>query len=250
MEIITYTVQPNDNIWAIAQAFGIQAETVLWANPQIEKDPDLLSVGQVLTVLPVDGIYYTVQAGDTVNKLAKEYKATVEEIAAFELNGLEEPYTLTPGQKLVIPGGRKQIVPPQNYYPLTKVGSAPAEAPKGSGRFAWPTRGYLTQRYWSAHLAYDIANRTGTPIYAVDGGYVALAGMSTWGYGNQVLIDHGNGFRTRYAHMETVLVKAGDVVDKNQLIGTMGSTGRSTGPHLHFEVIKGEQRLDPQAYLP
>jgi len=249
MEIITYTVQPNDNVWGIAQGFGLNAETVQWANPKVEKSPDLLSVGQTLTILPVDGIYYTVQASDTVDKLAKRFKTTAENITSFELNGLEEPYTLTPGQKLVIPGGRKPVVP-SNYIRLTKVYRVPKDAPKGSGRFAWPTRGVLTQGYWSGHQAIDIANGTGTPIYAADGGCVVLAGRDTWGYGNQVLINHNNGYLTRYAHLQTILVKAGDFVKKNQQIGTMGSTGHSTGPHLHFEIYYNSIRRNPLGFLP
>jgi len=249
MQIITYTVQPNDNVWAIAQGFGLAAETVLWANPSVEKSPDLLRVGQSLIIPPVDGIYYTIQAGDTVAKLAKKYKTTVEKIVSFEFNHLAEPYQLLPGQKIMLPDARKPV-PTLNYYPMTRVGSAPAGAPKGTGRFAWPTQGILTQRFWSGHPAIDIANRTGTPILAADAGYVVMAGRDTWGYGNQVVIDHGNGFKTRYAHLNTILVKAGMKVQKNQQIGTMGSTGRSTGPHLHFEIIYNGVRRNPQGFLP
>jgi murein DD-endopeptidase MepM/ murein hydrolase activator NlpD len=250
MAIITYTVQPNDNVWAIAQGFGLQVETIMWANPEVEKAPDLLSVGQVLRVLPVDGIYYAVQAGDTVEKIAKNFQVESEAIVTFELNALEEPYTLTPGQMLVVPGGRKKVVRLTNYYPMTKVGSAPAGAAKGSGRFAWPAQGYLSQAFWSGHPAIDIAGRTGVPILAADSGYVVLSGRDTWGYGNQVVIDHGNGFLTRYAHLQTILVQAGQSVQKNQKIGTMGSTGRSTGPHLHFEVIQSGVRRNPLGFLP
>jgi murein DD-endopeptidase MepM/ murein hydrolase activator NlpD len=249
MEIITYTVQANDNVWSIANGFGLQVETIVWANPAVEKAPDLLSVGQVLAILPVDGIYHAVQPGDTVDKLAKEFKTEADKIASFELNRLEEPYALTPGQMLVIPGGRKKIVP-SNYYPMTRVGRPPAGAPKGSGRFSWPAQGYLSQAFWSGHQAVDIANRTGIPILAADAGYVVMAGRDTWGYGNQVLINHGNGFLTRYAHLNKLGVKAGDSVQKGQPIGTMGSTGRSTGPHLHFEVIQGNVRRNPLGFLP
>jgi murein DD-endopeptidase MepM/ murein hydrolase activator NlpD len=249
MAFITYTVQANDNIWAIAQGFGLKAETVLWANPKVEKAPDLLSVGQRLVIPPVDGIYYTVARGDTVEKLAKTYKTTVEKIIGFEANELEEPYTLAQGQQIMLPDGRKQVVP-SNYYPMTRVGSAPKNAPKGSGRFAWPTQGLLTQRYWSGHLGIDIANRTGVPVRAADDGYVVMAGRDTWGYGNQVLIDHGNGYMTRYAHLQHIGVKAGDSVQRNQQIGTMGNTGRSTGPHLHFEIIYSQQRRNPLGFLP
>jgi murein DD-endopeptidase MepM/ murein hydrolase activator NlpD len=250
LQVVTYTVQTNDNIYAIAQGFGVDPQTVLWANPAVEKSPDLLSVGQELVIPPVDGVYYTVQAGDTVDKLAKQYQTSVEEIVSFTANGLEEPpYMLTAGQKLMLPGGKKKVVP-SNYYPLTRVYTTPAGALQGSGRFAWPTRGVLTQGYWSGHLGIDIGNVTGTPIYAADDGYVVLAGQDTWGYGNQVLIDHGNGFLTRYAHLHRIQVKAGDSVKKGQQIGTMGSTGRSTGPHLHFEVIYQRIRRNPLGFLP
>ncbi len=249
-DVFTYTVQSNDNIWAIAQGFGLEAQTILWANPLVEKAPDLLSVGQVLVILPVDGIYHTVQPGDTVDKLAKKYESSVEEITSYPANHLEEPFTLTAGQQLIIPGGIKPIPKEYNIYPMTWVGTPPKDALQGSGRFAWPARGVLTQRYWSAHLAIDIANRQGTPIYAADAGYVRLAGRDTWGYGNQVVIDHGNGFVTRYAHLHTILVKAGQSVSKNQQIGTMGNTGRSTGPHLHFEVIQNGTKRNPLGYLP
>jgi murein DD-endopeptidase MepM/ murein hydrolase activator NlpD len=251
MEVFTYTVQPNDNVFAIAQGFGLQAETILWANPKVEKAPDLLNVGQVLTILPVDGIYHTVQSGDTVQKLAKDFKSSVEKIVGLELNSLEEePYPLTVGEKIIIPGGRKKVIPWQNYYPMTRVGSAPKGAAKGSGKFAWPARGYLSQKYWSGHLGIDIAAGTGTPIYAADGGYVVLSGRDTWGYGNQVVIDHGNGFLTRYAHLHKILVQAGQSVKKNQKIGLMGSTGRSTGPHLHFEILNNSVRRNPLGFLP
>ena len=250
MQVVTYTVQTNDNIYAIAQGFGVDPQTVLWANPTVEKSPDLLSVGQELVIPPVDGVYYTVQAGDTVEKLAQQYQTTVEKIVSFDANELEEsPYILTAGQRLMLPGGKKKIVP-SNYYPLTRVYRTPAGAPKGSGRFAWPTRGVLTQGYWSGHLGIDIGNVTGTPIVAADDGYVVLAGRDTWGYGNQVLIDHGNGFLTRYAHLHRIHVKAGDSVKKGQQLGTMGSTGRSTGPHLHFEIIYQRIRRNPLGFLP
>jgi len=252
MQVVTYTVQPNDNIWAIAQGFGLKAETVLWANPKVESSPDLLSVGQTLVIPPVDGIYYTVQAGDTVDKLAKTYQTTVEKIVAFELNALQEPYAIMPGQKVMLPDGRKKMVvaAAKNYYPMTQVGKAPAGAPTGTGKFAWPTQGYLSQRFWGGHQAIDIANRTGVPILAADDGYVVKAGRDTWGYGNQVVIDHGNGYYTLYAHLDTILVKAGDSVKKNQKIGTMGNTGRSTGPHLLSEVIYNGVRRNPQGFLP
>jgi murein DD-endopeptidase MepM/ murein hydrolase activator NlpD len=249
MQVITYTVQPNDNIYAIAQGFGLNAETVLWANSKVERAPDLLSVGQELIIPPVDGVYHTVQQGDTVEKLAKTYETSVDKIISFELNQLEEPYTLATGQRIMLPDGRKKVTL-SNYYPMTRVYRRPQNAPTGSGRFAWPAQGILTQKFWSGHTGIDIGSRTGTPIYAADDGYVVLAGVDTWGYGNQVLIDHGNGYLTRYAHLHTIGVRAGQSVKRDQQIGTMGSTGRSTGPHLHFEIIYSGVFRNPLGFLP
>jgi LysM repeat protein len=250
MQNITYTVQSGDNVWSIATGFGLQPETVLWANPKVERSPDLLSVGQRLIIPPVDGIWYTVERGDTVEKLAKTYQTSVEKIVSFTANDLEEPYNLVPGQQIMLPDGRKKVVVLTNRYPMTFVGKAPDGAPTGSGRFAWPAQGYLSQKFWSGHSGIDIASRTGTPIRAADDGYVRLAGRDTWGYGIQILVDHGNGYLTRYAHLHTLKVKAGDFVKKGQVIGTMGSTGRSTGPHLHFEVIYSGVARNPLGFLP
>jgi len=251
IEIITYTVQANDTLWGISEAFGLQVETLAWANPEVEADPDLLSVGQLLNVLPVDGIWYTVKSGDTVEKLAKTYKTTVEKITGLELNGLTPPYTLTVGQKIILVDGTKPAPKPRTpYYVLQIVGKPPKGAPVGSGRFMWPVVGYWSRGFSSYHYGVDIANRTGTAIYAADDGYVALAGRDTYGYGLQVILDHGNGYKTRYAHLSKILVKAGQIVKRGAKIALMGSTGRSTGPHLHFEIIKNGARVDPTLYLP
>ncbi|MBN1658229.1 MAG: peptidoglycan DD-metalloendopeptidase family protein [Anaerolineae bacterium] len=248
--IITYTVQSGDNVWSIATGFELEPQTVLWANPEVESSPDLLSVGQKLIIPPVDGIWYTVGKGDTVESLAKKYKTTIEKIIGFAGNEMEEPYALTAGQQIMLPDGQKQIVVPVNRYPMTMVGTAPKGAPKGSGRFAWPASGMLSQGFWAGHSGIDIASRIGVPIRAADDGYVRLAGRDTWGYGIQVVIDHGNGYMTRYAHLNSLDVKAGDSVKKGQVIGTMGNTGRSTGPHLHFEVLLNGVPRNPLGFLP
>ena len=250
--VITYTVQPNDTLYGISEAFGLQVETLMWANTEVEQDPDLLSVGQLLNVLPVDGVYYTVKSGDTVEKLAKTYKTTVEKITGLESNKLSEPYTLTAGQKIILVDGTKPVVirPRAIYYPLQRVGTPPKNAPVGSGRFIWPVVGYWSRGFTRYHFGVDIANGVGTPVYAADDGYVMLAGQDTWGYGLQIVIDHGNGFRTRYAHLSKILVKAGQAVKRGEKIALMGNTGRSTGPHLHFEILKNGVPVNPTGQLP
>jgi murein DD-endopeptidase MepM/ murein hydrolase activator NlpD len=250
--VITYTVQPNDTLYGISEAFELQVETLMWANPEVEADPDLLSVGQLLNILPVNGIYYTVKSGDTVEKLAKTYKTTTKKIAGLELNQLAPPYTLTVGQKIILVDGAKPAPPKPRpiYYPLQVVGTPPKGALVGTGRFMWPVVGYWERGFTWYHYGVDIANNTGTPVYAADDGYVMLAGTDTWGYGLQIVINHGNGYRTRYAHLSKILVKGGQIVKRGEKIGLVGSTGHSTGPHLHFEIIKNGAAVDPTLFLP
>ena len=247
LEVITYTVQPGDTLLGIAQKFKLDADTIMWASGRLEDHPDLLRVGQVLTILPVDGIYHTVQEGETLESIAKKYKVDVEAITQCEYNDLKEPYKLTPGQKLIVPGGKKPYKPRVVHIYTGKV---PAGAAKGTGVFGWPTSGVITQKFWARHKAIDIGAPTGTPVVAADSGYVAVAGWSNVGYGKYIVIDHGNGFQTLYAHLSAIFVKVGQSVGKGERIGSVGSTGHSTGPHLHFEIrYKGVQR-NPFGYLP
>jgi murein DD-endopeptidase MepM/ murein hydrolase activator NlpD len=247
VEIITHTVQSGDTLYGIAQKYKLSAETLMFANG-LETNPDLLRLGQKLTILPSNGILHTVKKGDTLEKIAKAYKATTGNIVNSLLNHLDaRSPVIAVGQKLFVPGGVKQI--PIRYVQIYK-GAVPAGARRGTGRFVWPTAGYVTQGYKRFHLALDIARAIGTPIKAADNGYVVMAGWSDDGYGNRIVIDHGNGYQTLYAHMSRFYVKVGDAVGRGAEIGQMGSTGRSTGPHLHFEVRKSGVRLNPLSFLP
>ncbi|HSJ58809.1 MAG TPA: LCP family protein [Anaerolineae bacterium] len=250
LHAVDHTVAPGDNVWSIAQRYWLQPETIVWANPEIQSAPDLLVVGQKLIIPPVDGVWHTVVEGDTVSSLAAEFETTAAKIVGFEGNDLEEPYILRMGQQIMIPDGKKESVVAGHRYPMPELGAAPAGAPTGSGRFSWPSTGVLSQAFWSGHSGIDISGRTGVPIRAADAGYVSLAGRDTWGYGLQVVVDHGNGYVTRYAHLDTMLVRAGDSVTKGQQIGTMGSTGRATSVHLHFEVMENGVPRNPLGYLP
>lgn len=254
--IITYTVRPGDNVETIAQRFGLLPTTIVWSNKDVEDNPDILRVGQVLSVLPIDGIWYTVQADDTLSSIAEKFKANADDIVQSPLNGLSAGSNLLPGTRIVVPGGVKPFVPrvveaQTSRAPAvgrTYSGSAPSFATSGS--FGWPTRGYISQGYWWGHRGLDIANGVGVPVAAADGGYVTYAGWSPVGYGYMVQIDHGNGFSTLYAHLSQWYVDPGQAVARGQIIGAMGSTGNSTGPHLHFEVRYGGVPQNPLVYLP
>ena len=258
-EVLKYTVQSGDTVSGIAEQFEVSADSILWANPKLEDNPDMLSVGQSLNVPPVSGVLYQVQNGDTVQKIADKFKSkrvTVEMLVSNILNSefnqehhdLKTPDSaLTVGQSLMVPDGYKPYVPRVVY---DYSGPIPASAARGTGHFGWPVSGRITQKYWTRHLAIDIGAPKGAPVLAADSGYVVQSGWSNVGYGYMILINHGNGYITRYGHLSTLNVEVGDSVKKGQLIGRVGSTGNSTGPHLHFEIIRGSANRNPFGLLP
>jgi len=243
---ITYTVGPGDSAYSIAEQFGVSMETVLWANGNLEDNPDYLADGDVLTVLPVSGVYHTVVKDDTFESIAKQYKAEVQDILSYEGNYLQEPYTLTVGQKLIVPGGRK---PYKVRNVVAWSGTVPEGAKRGTGTFGFPITGWISQPYSEYHRALDIAAPKGTPVKACDSGYVAVVGRSDHSYGRYVVIDHGNGYQTLYAHFEVIFVEVGQSVGKGQTIGLCGSTGKSTGPHVHLELILNGVKRNPALFL-
>jgi murein DD-endopeptidase MepM/ murein hydrolase activator NlpD len=249
-EIQLYTVQGGDTVLGIAEKFGLKPETVQWANPGLEMNADLIRPGDSLSILPVDGALHTITSGDTLGSIASEYEVTVEDIINYPGNNLADANApLSIANKLVIPNGVKPFV---NQQAVTYTsGAAPANARIGGGNFIWPTAGSINQRYWAGHAAVDLGAWTGAPVKAADGGYVALAtGGWNGGYGNHVIIDHGNGFVTLYAHLNSIFVKPGESVVAGQQIGSVGNSGNSTGPHLHFEIRYQGVPRDPLAYLP
>ncbi len=247
-EITRYVVQSGDTIFGIAAQFGLAPETIMWANGRLEDNPDLLRVGQELIILPVDGVYHQVGANDTIEKIAAAFKVEPAAIINYPLNNLDpDSPQIAAGQWLIVPGGTKPYVP---RTVIAYSGPIPEDASKGTGVFGWPVAGQITQGYWDRHRALDIGAWKGAPVLAADSGYVVAAGWDDSGYGRMVVIDHGNGFQTLYAHMAVYYVKVGDSVAKGQQIGEVGSTGNSTGPHLHFEIHqKGVQR-NPFGFLP
>jgi murein DD-endopeptidase MepM/ murein hydrolase activator NlpD len=251
-QISYYTVKAGDTVLGIAQRFGLQPETLMWANAFIEQNPDRLRIGDQLRILPVDGVLHVVKRGDTLSGIASTYKTDMQAIVAFAGNNIKSINDPLPiGKEIIVPGGVKPYVAPATSAASTAYSvQRPPDAPAGSGNFSWPAAGYISQGYWRAHPAIDIAGWLGAPVSAADSGFVVTAGGG-WngGYGNHVLIDHGNGFTTLYAHLNSIFVKPGETVSRGQQIGTMGSTGNSTGPHLHFEIRYNGTPYNPANYL-
>lgn len=247
-EIQLYTVRSGDTVLRIADRYGLKPDTILWANPKLEPNPDMLRVGDRLVILPVDGVLHVVRRGDTLSSIATKYKVTNTAIADYPLNKLESVNTpITIGKQLVIPNGKKPYIPRQI---VAYQGEVPASASKGSKEFGWPTTGVLTQKFWNGHRAIDIGARTGTPIVAADHGYVVVVAHTDGGYGRMVMVDHGNGYVSLYAHMDSIFVRQGENVAKGQELGTVGNTGYSSGPHLHFEIRYQGVARNPFNYLP
>jgi LysM repeat protein len=266
MEVIRYTVQTGDSVFGIANHFGIKPETVLWGNYDVlNDDPHLLKPGQELNILPVDGVYYQWQAGDNLQGVASRFGAQVEDILDFPGNHLD-PFNpeISPGTWLVIPGGHREFR--QWLVPTIARGHAGVGAALGAGGcsgdfsggavgtggFIWPSANHFLSGndFWSGHLAIDIAAALGDPVWAADSGVIVFAGPSIGGYGNMVMIDHGNGWQTLYAHLSKVLVHCGQSVAQGQTIGLAGSTGNSTGAHLHFETRYEGGFINPWFVLP
>jgi len=248
-EIISYSVQSGDTVTSIAAKFNISVNTILWANNLSAYS--LIRPGDTLTILPYTGVLYTVKSGDTLSRIAQLYGVDGDKISSCnDLSG-----GLKSGQKIIIPGGRKitTTAPAPTYTGISAISNliSPSTAKTSAGKMLWPTVGYRITQYFSwRHPAIDIANKVGTPVYAADDGVVEISqGGWNGGYGNTILINHGGGMKTRYAHASKLLAKVGEEVSQGQAIALMGSTGRSTGPHLHFEVIIKGVRYNPLNYL-
>jgi murein DD-endopeptidase MepM/ murein hydrolase activator NlpD len=245
--VITYTVQPGDTVQSIAENFNLEPTTILWSNPKLEELPDLLRIGQEVVILPVDGVYHTVVEDDTLETIAEKYKVEVETITSLSFNSLRPPlYPIQEGMKLIVPGGTKPYVPRR----VTSYSGPIPQGARGTGAFVWPVLGKITQWYWWGHRAIDIGAPTGSAVLASDGGYVAFVGWTDIGYGYLIILDHANGYSSYYAHLSQMYVMVGQQVERGQVIGAVGSTGNSTGPHLHLEIRYNGVEQNPLVYLP
>ncbi|MFH1284925.1 MAG: M23 family metallopeptidase [Candidatus Peregrinibacteria bacterium] len=253
-----HTIESGETLSLIAQRYGIGVETVMWENNI--GNANSIRTGQKLLIPPVDGISYTVSSGDTLDKIAKKYNISADSIIAQ--NGLDSD-SVYKGQNLFLPG-TKPLFPVNiassdtRAYSATRsvnyanVSSSTA-APTIGKIFIFPTKGKITQGYHAGHYAIDIADRSKPPVWAASGGTVSKASTGTWGggYGNHVIIDHGNGLQTLYAHLDSVNVAVGQYVNQGDVIGIMGNTGRVygvTGIHLHWEVIQDGVKQYPGNY--
>lgn len=247
---IAYRVQEGDTPSAVAARFGVSTYTVLQTNGI--SDGEIIRPGDILVIPPGTGLYYTVRDGDTVAGIAQQLNAKVEDIIAE--NTLRDSAAIRIGEKLFVPGGYRQPAP-RRVVAEEPAGSAPeeesgtprpptAESPAGSG-FLWPTVGrHISQYFRWGHTGIDIPNRDLPPVYAAKNGTVAFSGW-LGGYGRLVIVDHGGGLRTYYAHLSKSFVAPGEKVAKGDVVGKVGSTGRSTGPHLHFEIRQNGRALNP-----
>ena len=261
---VEYRVKRGDSIFAISESYKIKPETVLWANYNVlQDDPHSLKPGQVLSIPPTDGIYYQWKENDTLESVADEFKATIDDIINYPGNDIDltDP-KITSGSWVMVPGGEREFV--QWIVPTVGTGrSGSGSSPTsqsacpggavGSGGFVWPADAHTLSGndYWSGHLGIDIAAGEGEPVYAADAGVVTMAQSGyNYGYGNVIQIDHGNGYSTVYAHLSVIGVSGCASVGAGQWIGSAGNTGNSQGAHLHFEVRLNGGSVSPWYVLP
>lgn len=275
----TYTVEDGDTISTIARRFGVNVGTVLWANNLTARST--IRPGSTLKIPPVSGVLHTVKKNDTLQKIALTYKVDSGSISSF--NNLSEGATLTIGEEMMIPDG----TPPEINTPIairkpttgnirpdvpiariankavdvyqeltgkqdTRDKPTDAAAPEAvkTTKLLWPTKQHIINQYYGwKHTGLDLEGDYVDPIYASADGVVETSGWNSGGYGLQIVINHGNGTKTRYAHASKMYVKVGDAVKRGQVIAMVGTTGRSTGTHLHYEVYIANKRVNPLPYI-
>lgn len=261
VDIMHHTVQQGDTLFGIADLYGLKPESILWFNFDVLQDnPSEIAPGLVLNIPPVDGILVTYHSGESLLAIAENASYTTsvsaQDIIAWPGNNLD-PYETDPenpniadGAQLIVPNGSREL---RDWGPpaITRENAATAayygpgacgaiyEGAVGNGTFRWPSVAtYLSGYDWNppTHNGIDIAGAEGNAVYATDGGVVVYAGWSNFGYGNLVVIDHGRGWQSAYAHLMSYAVGCGQSVSQGTVIGGLGNTGNSTGPHLHFEL--------------
>jgi murein DD-endopeptidase MepM/ murein hydrolase activator NlpD len=273
-EVVKYTVEEGDTIFGIAGKFGLEPETVLWGNYYILlDDPHALQPGQELNILPLNGAYHEWQQGEGLNGISSYYGVQPEDIINYPANNLDAAAlgdfsnpNIAPGTWLIVPGGRREFVSWSAPLGVTRenpayarvLGPGACDAVSGGavgyGAFIWPSNKHYLSGFDYApnanHWGIDIAGNEGEGVYATDAGVVVYAGWNNYGYGNMILVDHGGGFQSLYAHLSGLNVGCGQSVGQGDVIGAIGSTGRSSGSHLHFEIMTSSYKINPWDVLP
>jgi LysM repeat protein len=231
-QISVYVVREGDSLSQIAKMFNVTTNTIVWANDIARGG--VIHEGQTLIILPISGITHTVASGETVKAITEKYKGDYEEVLAY--NGLTLESIVQPGDTVVVPGGEVPVVKTTSSVsttPLRGVGG-----PSYVGYYIRPISGGTRSQGLHGYNGVDLATYSGAPIFAAADGKVIISKNSGWngGYGNYVVVDHNNGTQTLYAHNSQNIVYPGQYVVQGQVVGYIGSTGRSTGNHVHFEV--------------
>ena len=245
-KIEKYTVKPGDTLESIGTKFDVSIDTIKWAN---DLSSEMIKPGDMLDIPPITGVVHKVAPGDNIYTIAKKYSVDAQNIVNFPFNDFADPdsFQLTPGQILYVPNGTIRPVPKPDtgvgYFAQIQAGV------QGTSSFIWPASGNITTYPVWYHMALDIANATSPPILAADTGTVTYTACLAYGYGCHIIIDHANGYQTLYGHLSSIEVSAGQAVTKGERIGVMGSTGRSSGTHLHFEIRSGGGLLNPLGFL-
>ncbi len=252
-EVEKYAVQDGDTLSTIAEAYGLNLSSVLWANDLTFRST--IRPGQELNIPPVDGVLYEVKNGDTIGGIVKKYGSDADKIVAF--NKLANANDLSIGETLMIPNGEppkaaatRRTAPLSNLFSGTpSASSSSTSASAAVDGWVWPTDWrVITQYYGWRHTGVDIDGDSNTNNYAARGGTVTRAGWFG-GYGLDVDVDHGDGYVTRYGHFSKIFVEVGDEVAAGEVLGKTGTTGRSTGTHLHFEVFENGKRRNPLEFI-
>lgn len=246
--VVEYEIQSGDTVSTIASKFDVSTDTILWQNGLSANES--IKPGQILQILPVTGVSHKVKKGDTIYSIAKKYDVDAQQIVNYPFNAYsnDETFELAIGQNVIVPDG--VIARTIQTSPRIQRTTPDAGTVVASGQFVWPAAGRITQNFVWYHPGLDIANKAAPNILAADSGKVMVAGWpDNYGYGNRVVIDHGNGYRTLYAHLSAIYVVPGQTVNRGDSIGRMGSTGRSTGIHLHFEVMRNGTNINPLSVL-
>lgn len=273
-EIVIYTVLEGDTVFGIAEKFGLDPETVLWGNYYVLlDDPHGLKPGQELNILPVNGTYHEWQQGEGLNGISEYYGVKPEDIINYPSNNLDiatvgdfSNPNIAPGTWLIVPGGRREYVSWSAPLGVTRENPAYARVlgpgacdpisggAVGFGTFVWPTNDHYLSGFdytpAANHWGIDLAGNEGEGVYATDAGVVVYAGWNNYGFGNMILIDHGGGFQSLYAHLSGLNVGCGQSVGQGDVIGAIGNTGNSSGSHLHFEIMTSSYKINPFDVLP